>query len=235
MNRSLLLLLSVATASAVAAAEVPRESAADAPRKNLPGDEGSPAGTSSTRAGSPPASDSSGAAEEAAGEFARIATPLAAAADLLRSGDTGAATRAAQQASVDQMARLIEAVKNAPPGAPPKDQQEGGGTRERNGTASPSGDPSQGAPNAAGDGGAAGPPGADREGKAKESSDRQSGAPGSSAIVPYRNTLIEGTWGHLPPRLREQLLNGGTDRTLPGYDPLVRRYFESLADPGAEP
>lgn len=38
-------------------------------------------------------------------------------------------------------------------------------------------------------------------------------------------------WGHLPPAVREQLLNSYRERTLPQYEDLVRSYYEALATP----
>ncbi len=169
--------------------------------------------------------------ESAEAAFARIADPLATAATRLEAGDTGEETRSAQQAAVAEMARLIEAVKRQPPAPSSEGADQGGRPQQKPAKASPSGEPNAGtATGGTGDGGAAG---TNREGKAEESSERRNGGPGASIVVPYRNSLIEGTWGHLPPRLREQLLNGGNDRVLPKYDPLVRRYFESLAEPDA--
>jgi hypothetical protein len=37
-------------------------------------------------------------------------------------------------------------------------------------------------------------------------------------------------WGHLPPHLREQLLNTYGERMLPKYENLVKKFYESLSE-----
>jgi hypothetical protein len=41
--------------------------------------------------------------------------------------------------------------------------------------------------------------------------------------------LAKDVWGHLPPALREELLNVYSEKYLPKYEDLVRRYYEALA------
>ena len=45
-----------------------------------------------------------------------------------------------------------------------------------------------------------------------------------------RQKLVKDVWGHLPPSLREQLLNVYSERYLPKYDEMVRKYYEALAE-----
>lgn len=45
-----------------------------------------------------------------------------------------------------------------------------------------------------------------------------------------RQQLSKDVWGHLPPALRDKLLNVYSDKYLPKYEDLVRRYYESLAE-----
>ena len=49
-----------------------------------------------------------------------------------------------------------------------------------------------------------------------------------------REQMVKDVWGHLPPALRQKLLNINTEKYLPRYDEQVRRYFESIAEPGDE-
>jgi len=42
--------------------------------------------------------------------------------------------------------------------------------------------------------------------------------------------MVEEVWGHLPPALRERMLNVFGEKYLPSYDELIRRYFKSLAE-----
>jgi len=43
--------------------------------------------------------------------------------------------------------------------------------------------------------------------------------------------LVNDIWGHLPPRLRNRMLNMYKENYLPKYDRLVQKYFEELATP----
>jgi len=46
-----------------------------------------------------------------------------------------------------------------------------------------------------------------------------------------RRALVDEVWGHLPPAMRERLLNVGSEKLLPKYEELIRRYYEALAEP----
>ena len=52
-----------------------------------------------------------------------------------------------------------------------------------------------------------------------------------AAALARRRALVDEVWGHLPPAMRERLLNVGSEKLLPQYEDLIRRYYESLADP----
>jgi hypothetical protein len=66
---------------------------------------------------------------------------------------------------------------------------------------------------------------------------KQSGDSGVGARVGETNSLellrqrrmLEDVWGHLPPALREQMHNVISEKYLPKYDEMIRRYFKSLA------
>ncbi len=49
-----------------------------------------------------------------------------------------------------------------------------------------------------------------------------------------RESMVDEAWGHLPPRLRERILNINSDKYLSRYAPEIRRYFEALAKQPAE-
>lgn len=57
-----------------------------------------------------------------------------------------------------------------------------------------------------------------REGKAEKPED------------PLKERVVKDVWGHLPPHLRDQLLNVYGEKYLPKYEDLVRRYYEVLAE-----
>lgn len=52
-----------------------------------------------------------------------------------------------------------------------------------------------------------------------------------AAALARRRALIDEVWGHLPPAMRERLLNVGSDKLLPKYEDQIRRYYEALAEP----
>ena len=52
-----------------------------------------------------------------------------------------------------------------------------------------------------------------------------------AAALARRRALIDEVWGHLPPAMRERLLNVGSEKLLPKYEDLIRRYYEALAEP----
>mgnify|MGYP002639829860 CR=1 FL=1 len=52
-----------------------------------------------------------------------------------------------------------------------------------------------------------------------------------AAALAQRRALIDEVWGHLPPAMRERLLNVGSEKLLPRYEDQIRRYYEALAEP----
>ena len=39
-------------------------------------------------------------------------------------------------------------------------------------------------------------------------------------------------WGHLPPKLREEMQQGSKDIDLPKYRAMIERYFRAIAEQG---
>ncbi|MCH7686765.1 MAG: hypothetical protein IH899_08805 [Planctomycetes bacterium] len=54
------------------------------------------------------------------------------------------------------------------------------------------------------------------------------GETNSSELLRQRR-MLEEVWGHLPPALRERMQNVISEKYLPKYDEMIRRYFKSLA------
>jgi hypothetical protein len=68
--------------------------------------------------------------------------------------------------------------------------------------------------------------------KAAESSEQNLREARERAVaMARRRALVDEVWGHLPPAMRERLLNVGSEKLLPKYEDLIRRYYESLAEP----
>ncbi len=69
--------------------------------------------------------------------------------------------------------------------------------------------------------------------KSAEASDKeqQRKAAARAAELAKRRALIDEVWGHLPPALREKMLNVGNENLLPQYEDVIRRYYEAIALP----
>ena len=52
----------------------------------------------------------------------------------------------------------------------------------------------------------------------------------AAAELAQRRVVIRQIWGHLPARLREQVLNQSDEKFLPQYEDLIREYFRALAE-----
>ena len=63
----------------------------------------------------------------------------------------------------------------------------------------------------------------------RESEERNAQADGSVSEMERRLGLATAVWGHLPPKVREQMRSAFSETYLPEYDDLVRRYYEALA------
>lgn len=77
-------------------------------------------------------------------------------------------------------------------------------------------------------------PGQDRQ-NAEDSEERHGGKRDKVDPATRRKRLEVDIWGHLPDKLREQLLNSYGERMLPQYEEQVRRFYDLLADPQGRP
>lgn len=69
-----------------------------------------------------------------------------------------------------------------------------------------------------------------KEEKSQESSDKLRNEKTKTAEEQRREKLDRDVWGHLPPSLREKLLNVSSEKFLPKYEEMVRSYYEALAE-----
>ena len=69
-----------------------------------------------------------------------------------------------------------------------------------------------------------------KEEKAQESTDKIRNDKTKTAEEQRREKLDRDVWGHLPPSLREKLLNVSSEKFLPKYEEMVRSYYEALAE-----
>jgi hypothetical protein len=63
----------------------------------------------------------------------------------------------------------------------------------------------------------------------KESQERTARGEETDAERERRLGLSTAAWGHLPPKVREQMRSAFSEEYLPQYDALVRQYYEALA------
>ena len=49
-------------------------------------------------------------------------------------------------------------------------------------------------------------------------------------LARQRQVLIQEIWGHLPPRLRNRVLNLNDEKFLPKYEDLIRNYFRAISE-----
>ena len=167
----------------------------------------------------------------------RLLSKLQEAERKLASGETDAATRSVQSEVLAELDRLIKAAEEGRGGRSPTQEKDSAGTAEAEGQSQsrPAGQSNTGGnpANSAASGDPTGLPTQNRDAKADESSSRLPNSAEPGRLRGLHSDLVRDAWGHLPPRMRERLLNAGPDRFVPQYDPLVRDYFESLARPAS--
>lgn len=148
--------------------------------------------------------------------------------------DVGAETTKVQKQVIDDLEALLELLKNAQ-----RDKQ-----RQQNPQQNQSNDPNQQKnQNQQSDsknssmpdptsGQSAGNPQSQRSEaeKSRESEERREAARRGAAEEERRQQMIKDVWGHLPPHLREAMLNSFSEKYLPKYEDLVKRYYEALAE-----
>lgn len=147
--------------------------------------------------------------------------------------DTGEETTSAQQRVIEQIERLLNQPQqpqsgsgsNRPNRNPSSSdsQNPNGGDSQKNDTAKKSEDEAEGTA----DGSSSKP----QEGPARDSDESIREQQRRKAELASREQMVRDVWGHLPPVLRQQLLNIGTQKYLPRYERSVRKYFERLAKP----
>ena len=66
------------------------------------------------------------------------------------------------------------------------------------------------------------------DGKSADSQERTDPAR-AAAEKARRAQMVKDVWGHLPPHVREAMLNSVSEKYLPKYEELVKKYYETLA------
>ena len=140
--------------------------------------------------------------------------------DKLRAAETGKPTQSAQQTATESLDALLKRWQQRVA------QQQ---SLARSGQPGPMSDKTPNQDSSATDGSGGKPTGRDSA-QARNSSDREQTGSDALAELRRQRQLREAVWGHLPPALREKMLNLPHDKTLPKYSEHIRRYYESLAE-----
>lgn len=149
--------------------------------------------------------------------------------------DVSEETSRLQTSVLDDIDALIERLKNRPPpqdssSSPEQSNQDQQNQNRDQGSRSQNQEPK---PGQAADQPKAGTDSSTQSQaqKSEESSEQNPRkAQERAAALARRRALINEVWGHLPPSVRERLLNVQSEKLLPGYEALIRRYYESLAE-----
>ena len=164
----------------------------------------------------------------------RILRNTAGARDKLTDKVTGPETQKLQQDVVVDLETLIELLKKAPPPPPKKNDDDSSSSSsdsdsENQDPQQKSQDESESKPSrkpkskGTGDG---------RDRNQAEGSEERHGESRDAKQKADRKLRLENDiWGHLPPALREQLLNTYGERMLPQYEEFVRKFYEALSEP----
>lgn len=182
-------------------------------------------------------------ASPAAEQLTKIVESMRAIETRLKDRETGDDTQTAQQEVIDQLDKLLKMPPEPPSPSgsggggnnsnpPPSSQGGSGQSQKPQGAQSkaqnkPQSDPGQMRPKPASQQG-----GKERQ-SPKDSEERSGPNRPTNSVAAKRQRLEVDVWGHLPEKLREQLLNSYGERILPQYEEAVRRFYDQLADPAA--
>lgn len=154
----------------------------------------------------------------------------------IEADDTSSATLEVQRRVIEDLEKLLERLKqqqqnrkNNPQQSQqqPQDQQQGG----RQKLPKPQLDPqNSGARPQPRNQGRNEPSQRNDDQKARDAQERLDAAKAAQADDSRRQQMIKDVWGHLPPHLREAMRNTFSEKYLPKYEDLVKRYYESLAE-----
>lgn len=159
----------------------------------------------------------------------QILQKTAGARDKLVGQEIGSETQKLQQDVVADLETLIELLKKSPPPPPStnsssnsnssqdQSQQQQNSSSESESKSRKS--KSQGSGS-----------GRNRD-RPQDSEERNGESRESKQRADRKQRLENDIWGHLPPALREELLNTYGERMLPQYEEFVRKFYEALSEP----
>lgn len=130
---------------------------------------------------------------------------------------TSQKTQRVQQQVIEDLERLIEEMK----------KQCQGGQGDSKSAPKPGGKP--GGKGRAGNGQNAG-----ASQSAKESAERTEGKASDREELVRLQRMLKQVWGHLPPKIRDQMQSGAIEEFLPKYERLIEEYYSRLAEEGSK-
>lgn len=176
------------------------------------------------------------AQEQAENPLDAIVERMRAAQQRLLKTETDKETRELQTQIVKGLDELIEKLKNQPPPKSNQNQQPPPpmGDNDQNMPPRGSAQPKPQNSEKQGSGAEKQQPGAASNQSQGEKSRQSSNPAGQQRLSAEeeaaRQRMAKDVWGHLPPALRQELLNVYSEKFLPKYDELVRKYYEALAE-----
>lgn len=161
----------------------------------------------------------------------RILQKTADARDKLIGKQLGKETQQLQQDVVQDLETLLELLKQSPPpppsqGNPPPNSEPPSNPQNQN--PKPQNDSESKSPRKPKSPGTGS--GQNRE-QPQDSEERHGESRESKQKADRKLRLENDIWGHLPPALREELLNTYGERMLPQYEDFVRKFYEALSEP----
>ncbi|MBC8114291.1 MAG: hypothetical protein H7062_07940 [Candidatus Saccharimonas sp.] len=181
--------------------------------------------------------------EQKEDKFDRVAKGMRSASEKLDGKETGDETIKIQEQVIRDLDELIKQLQNPPPnggggggggggssgGGSSKSGGGGNSRQQRPGGRGGKGQPQGGTPKQQAQGSGSAQGGKDRQDA--EGSDERTDSDRQAASKAAREKKLEiDVWGHLPPHLRNELLNTYGERMLPKYEQLVKQFYEALSE-----
>jgi hypothetical protein len=181
----------------------------------------------------PPGSEAKSAEAERRELSESILQKTKEARDKLAEKLTSQATQELQQGVVSDLEKLIELLRTSPPpsggsGSPPPNSDDSSSDQNQDDSSSEKPKSSRRPPSKG--------TGAGEDRNQPQDSEERHGESKAAKIRADRKRRLENDiWGHLPPALREQLLNTYGERMLPQYEDYVKKFYEALSEPTRSP
>ncbi|MFN0053070.1 MAG: hypothetical protein ACKV0T_12865 [Planctomycetales bacterium] len=155
------------------------------------------------------------------------------ASERIEASDTTEATLELQQQVIDDLEKLLTLLKQQQKNRQqnPQSQDPNSQPQQRPQRMTPQQlDPrNSGKPSPSDADGSQSKPGRDQE-KSGNSQERTDAARRREAEEARQQQIYKDVWGHLPPHLRAAMQTAFSEKYLPKYDDLVKRYYEALAE-----